>query len=76
MGDWRNMERGGMHDADGDLSCPVEGCNAAGPGLIEMTGGEGPSRHSFECYRGHGWDVEEPGPDENPDLLRVFVRAG
>lgn len=42
-----------VHNADGDLRCPVEGCNAAGSGLIELTGESGRTESNFECYRRH-----------------------
>jgi hypothetical protein len=76
LGEWLFFEHDEIHDEDGRLLCPVEGC--AVPERVELVGheytlgmpGGAGETWCFEC-EGHRWDLE-PWAD-NSSLVRVFV---
>jgi hypothetical protein len=78
LGDWLVFERDEIHDKDGNLRCPIEGCGAGASG-VELIGHEyncmpgGGETWCFECDRGHRWDLEHWAPDS--DLVRVWIVA-
>ncbi len=79
LGEWRIFEHAELHDENGALRCPVEGCGATEPEGIELVGHEdnlmpsGGRMSLYECVSGHAWDLARWAEDSKH--VRIMIHG-